>query len=192
MTPAREMTDQDLIRAYVDSNDVDSLGVFLCRYERLLIRFVANFLRDETAAQDIVQETFLRVAKKPSRLLGVNSCHNWLLRIARNLSIDHLRRLARNRKHSRALEYEAARSATAAVPAIDRLEKTERTERVRSEIDRLRPRLRMVMLLKVQEGKSYREIAEITGLTATNVGYLIHQAMKTLKVRLEDLREDPS
>ena len=48
------------------------------------------------------------------------------------------------------------------------------------------------MLLKVQEGKSYREIAEITGLTTTNVGYLIHQAMKTLKTRLEDLREASS
>ena len=192
MAPAGEMTDQDLLRAYVHSRDVDSLGVFLGRYEGPLLRFVANFLRDESAAQDIVQETFLRVAKKPSKLLDVNSCHNWLLKIARNLSIDHLRRLARSRKHSRALEYEAARSETAAVPAIDRLEKSERMARVRSEIDRLRPRLRMVMLLKVQEGKSYREIAEITGLTATNVGYLIHQAMKTLKVRLEDLREDPS
>lgn len=50
----------------------------------------------------------------------------------------------------------------------------------------------MVMLLKIQEGRSYREIAEITGLTATNVGYLIHQAMKTLKVRLEGLRKDLS
>ena len=78
------------------------------------------------------------------------------------------------------------------MPAIDRLEKSERIVRVRSEIDRLRPRLRMVMLLKVQEGKSYREIAEITGLTTTNVGYLIHQAMKTLKTRLEDLREASS
>ena len=192
MAPAREMTDQDLLRAYVHSQDVDSLGVFLGRYEGPLMRFVANFLRDESAAQDIVQETFLRVAKKPSKLLDVSSCHNWLLKIARNLSIDHLRRLARNRKHSRALEYEAARSAAAAVPAIDRLEKSERIVRVRSEIDRLRPRLRMVMLLKVQEGKSYREIAEITGLTTTNVGYLIHQAMKTLKTRLEDLREASS
>ena len=192
MAPAREMTDQDLLRAYVHSQDVDSLGVFLGRYEGPLMRFVANFLRDESAAQDIVQETFLRVAKKPSKLLDVSSCHNWLLKIARNLSIDHLRRLARNRKHSRALEYEAARSAAAAVPAIDRLEKSERMARVRSEIDRLRPRLRMVMLLKVQEGKSYREIAEITGLTTTNVGYLIHQAMKTLKTRLEDLREASS
>ena len=192
MAPAGEMTDQDLLRAYVHSRDIDSLGVFLGRYEGPLLRFVANFLRDESAAQDIVQETFLRVAKKPSKLLDVNSCHNWLLKIARNLSIDHLRRLARNRKHSRALEYEAARSAAAAVPAIDRLEKSERMARVRSEIDRLRPRLRMVMLLKVQEGKSYREIAEITGLTTTNVGYLIHQAMKTLKTRLEDLREASS
>ncbi|MCH2366713.1 MAG: sigma-70 family RNA polymerase sigma factor [Planctomycetes bacterium] len=192
MAPAREMTDQDLLRAYVHSQDVDSLGVFLGRYEGPLMRFVANFLRDESAAQDIVQETFLRVAKKPSKLLDVSSCHNWLLKIARNLSIDHLRRLARNRKHSRALEYEAARSAAAAVPSIDRLEKSERMARVRSEIDRLRPRLRMVMLLKVQEGKSYREIAEITGLTTTNVGYLIHQAMKTLKTRLEDLREASS
>ena len=191
MAPAREMTDQDLLRAYVHSRDVEYLGVFLGRYEGPLMRFVANFLRDESAAQDIVQETFLRVAKKPSKLLDVNSCHNWLLRIARNLSIDHLRRLARIRKHSRALEYETARSAAGAVPASDKLEKSERITRVRGEIDQLRPRLRMVMLLKVQEGKSYREIAEITGLTVTNVGYLIHQAMKTLKVRLQDLREEP-
>ena len=188
MTPAREMTDQDLIRAYVDSNDVDSLGVFLCRYERLLIRFVANFLRDETAAQDIVQETFLRVAKKPSRLLGVNSCHNWLLRIARNLSIDHLRRLVRTRKLTRSLE--VATVEVEASTAGEKLEVVERKSRVRNEIAQLRPRLRLVMLLKVQEGKSYREIAEITGLTVTNVGYLIHQAMQTLKVRLEDLREN--
>ena len=188
MTPAREMTDQDLIRAYVDSNDVDSLGVFLCRYERLLIRFVANFLRDETAAQDIVQETFLRVAKKPARLLGVNSCHNWLLRIARNLSIDHLRRLVRTRKLTRSLE--VATVEVGASTTGEKLEEVERKSRVRNEIAQLRPRLRLVMLLKVQEGKSYREIAEITGLTVTNVGYLIHQAMQTLKVRLEDLREN--
>lgn len=190
MAPAGEITDQDLIRAYVDSRDVDSLGVFLGRYQGPLMRFVGNFLRDDSAAQDIVQETFLRVAKKPSKLLDVHSCHNWLLKIARNLSVDHLRRLARSRKHTLALEYETARAETAVEPAIDRLARSERTIRVRNEIARLRPRLRMVMLLKVQEGKSYREIAEITGLTVTNVGYLIHQAMKTLKGRLEDLREE--
>ena len=45
------------------------------------------------------------------------------------------------------------------------------------------------MLLKIQEARTYREIAEITGLTVTNVGYLVHQAMQTLKLKLKDLRE---
>ena len=87
MTPAREMTDQDLIRAYVDSNDVDSLGVFLCRYERLLVRFVANFLRDEAVAQDIVQETFLRCLRHRHQYPAIERVSNWLYTIAGNL--DH-------------------------------------------------------------------------------------------------------
>ena len=50
--------------------------------------------------------------------------------------------------------------------------------------------LKEIMLLKVQESKSYREIAEITGLTVTNVGYLVHQALQILRQRLRDLREE--
>jgi len=180
------MTDQDLLRAYADSRDVESLGAFLLRYQESLIRFVANYLRDETAAQDIVQETFLRVARQPSRLLDVTSCHNWLLSVARNLSVDHLRRKIRRRKHTEAYQDQAVRSTEAVDAEISRVEVR---ERVRREIDGLRPRLRELMLLKVGEGKSYREIAEITGLSVTNVGYLIHQAMRTLKFRLQDLRE---
>ena len=65
------MTDQDLLQAYVDSSDVDSLGTFLGRYQESLVRFVSGFLQDDSAAQDIVQETFLRVAKQPKRLLDV-------------------------------------------------------------------------------------------------------------------------
>lgn len=97
MAPAREMTDQDLIRTYVDSQDVESLGVFFCRYKRVLMRFVSNFLQDESVAQGIVQESFFRVARKPARLLDVNSCRNGLLKIALNLSIGHLRRSVRGK-----------------------------------------------------------------------------------------------
>jgi RNA polymerase sigma-70 factor (ECF subfamily) len=186
MAPARELTDQDLIRAYVDSQDVESLGVFFCRYKGPLMRFVSNFLQDESAAQAIVQETFLRVVRKPARLLDVNSCLNEFLKIARSLSIGHLRHSVRMKKITGSMENGVALTAATS----NNLEGSDSTARVRNEMARLRPRLRMVMLLKVQEGRSYREIAEITGLTATNVGYLIHQAMKTLKVRLEGLRED--
>lgn len=180
------MTDQELLRSYVESRDVESLSTFLSRYQNSLLRFVAKLLGDHDAAQDVVQETFLQVARNPTRLLKVESCHNWLLRVARNIGIDHLRRLARHRKHARALqEHAAERAASITQPASAALEREEVRARVRAEISRLKPRYRELLLLKVQEGKSYKEIAEITGLTATNVGYLLHQAMKSLSSRLQ-------
>ena len=188
MSTKKELTDRSLVEAVVDSGDTECLGILLQRYETSLVRFVTNFLGDRDTAQDIVQETFLRVAKSPRKLIGIQSCHNWLLRVARNLSIDHLRRLGRQRKHSQALADQAG-SRQAAVEAADqKLGRSERRERVRTEINNLRPRLKEVMLLKIQEAKSYREIAEITGLTVTNVGYLVHQAMQALKLKLKDLR----
>ena len=190
MAAKETMTDRTLLEAYADTGDSECLGIFLKRYETSLIRFVSNFLGDEGIAQDIVQETFLKVARRPGKLLGVRSFHNWLLKVARNQSIDHLRRVIRQRKHSSRLQQEAAAQATQADTVIETLEHSERNARVRMEIDLLRPKLREVMLLKVQESKSYREIAEITGLTVTNVGYLVHQAMQALRSSLRDLRED--
>ncbi len=190
MATKKELTDRSLIEAYVDSGDTECLGVLLQRYETSLVRFVTNFLGDSDTAQDIVQETFLRVAKRPRKLIGVRSCHNWLLRVARNLSIDHFRRLARQRKHSRTLIEQAGGESAEVESADQKLGRSERRDRVRTEINNLRPRLKEIMLLKIQEAKTYREIAEITGLTVTNVGYLVHQSMQTLKLKLKDLRED--
>ena len=184
------MTDRTLLEAYADTGDSECLGIFLKRYETSLIRFVSNFLGDEGIAQDIVQETFLKVARRPGKLLGVKSFHNWLLKVARNQSIDHLRKVVRQRRHKNRLQQEAASQVAQADTVIETLEHSERSARVRMEIDRLRPKLKEIMLLKVQESKSYREIAEITGLTVTNVGYLVHQAMQALKSSLRDLRED--
>ena len=66
------------------------------------------------------------------------------------------------------------------------LEREEMCKMVPNAIAALKPRYRELVILKVQEGKSYREIAEITGLSATNVGYLLHQAMKALSLKLKD------
>ena len=189
------MTDRDLLAAYAESRDVESLGAFLGRYQDSLVRFVSGYLQDENAAQDIVQETFLRVARHPQRLLDVSNCHNWLVRVARNLSVDHLRGVIRRRKYTAAYARQraaeaAAREVSLAEPADAAVEREEVRRRVREEIRQLNPRLKELMLLKVQEGKTYREIAGITGLSVTNVGYLLHRAMKTLAVRLKDLRED--
>jgi RNA polymerase sigma-70 factor (ECF subfamily) len=190
MTVRGEMTDRELLRAYAESGDGESLSAFLMRYQHSLVRFARRLLGDPDAAQDVVQETFIQVARYPRRLLDVASCHNWLLKVARNLGISRIRKDSRARRHAEAARDRLAADAAARQEAAAaRLEAEELREKVRGEIDRLKPRYREVLLLKVQEEKTYREIAEITGLSVTNVGYLLHRAMKELSIRLNHSRE---
>ena len=181
------MTDRQLIEAYAGTRDLKAFGVFVDRHQSSLLSFASAFLRDDTLAQDIVQEAFLRAASDPHRMLkshsGGPSERNWLLKVVRDLSVDTLRRRA---SEKRAITAAAAIKETAAPAADAAMEEQEQAERVRAAIDRLKPRLRELLILKVREKKSYREIAGITGLTVTNVGFLLHQAMQSLAEELKE------
>ncbi len=187
------MTDQDLLKSFADRADVDSLDTFIHRYHDSLMRFISKYLGDQDVAHDVVQETFLQVAERPRKLIGVENCHNWLLRVARNRSIDHLRRKRTAHKHAEALAFQQARAKEDLEEETEpsrALERAETRERVQQEIASLKQSYRELLLLKVVEEKSYKEIAAITGLTTTNVGYLLHQAMKVLSERIEKKREE--
>jgi len=181
------MNDRQLLEAYVADHDVQAFGAFVVRHESSLLSFAAAFLRDETTAQDVVQETFLRAARYPQRVLKhasqVSGGRNWLLKVARDLSVDNLRRRATERR----VKAEVEATAEKASPAADaELHRKEDAARVQAAIQHLEPRLRELLLLKVQEQRSYKEIAQITGLSVTNVGFLLHRAMKKLAETVKD------
>ncbi|HLX62900.1 MAG TPA: sigma-70 family RNA polymerase sigma factor [Planctomycetota bacterium] len=165
---------------------------FVGRHESALLSFASAFLRDETLAQDVVQEAFLRAARDPHRLLKVQdnaaSGRNWLLKVVRDLSIDSLRKKATERRALTGMAAIAEKSVHGPEVAM---EAREQAQTARAAIDRLRPRLRELLILKVREQKSYKEIAEITGLSVTNVGFLLHQAMQELQkeVRASETRD---
>lgn len=174
------MTDRQLLQAYQGRRDAAAFTAFVSRHESALLSFAAAFLRDETTAQDVVQDTFLRVARDPKRLLeSKNLCErNWLLKVVRDLSVDILRRRASERKAIQAAAQTAPRHA-AGPEAL--AEAGEHLDQVHAAIDRLEPRLRELLILKVREQKSYKEIAGITGLSVTHVGVLLHEALKALR-----------
>ena len=184
------MTDRQLIETYAwgKGSFHDAFGVFVNRHESALLSFAASFLRDESLAQDVVQEVFLRAARNPQRILKCGNGEgggerNWLLKVVRDVSVDSLRRRASERR----VVEKAALLPSINAPAADAaMEGREQSERVRVAIDRLKPRLRELLILKVQEQKSYKEIAQIAGLTVTNVGFLLHQAMQALAQELKD------
>ena len=180
------LTDRQLIEAYAGGRDTMAFSEFVDRHESALLSFASAFLRDEQQAQDVVQEAFMRAARDPQRLLTTQHDHssgrNWLLKVVRDLSIDSLRKKASERRMIHGMMFVVERATPAPDDAV---EASERVQAARDAIDRLRPRLREVMILKVREKKSYKEIAEITGLTATNVGFLLHQAMQELQKELK-------
>lgn len=187
------MTDRQLLEAYAGRRDFQAFGAFVQRHEGALLSFAAAFLRDDTTAQDVVQDAFLKAARDPHRMLKCRadgaSERNWLLKVVRDLSIDSLRRKASERKAVEiARESPPAGVVRAARPADAAAEEAEEAARLRAAVDRLRPRLRELLILKVREQKSYKEIAQITGLTVTNVGFLLHQAMQELgrELRMQD------
>jgi RNA polymerase sigma-70 factor (ECF subfamily) len=181
----QKMTDRQLLDAYAARRDLHAFEAFVSRHEGALLAFAAGYLRCEATAQDVVQEVFLRVARSPGRVLNCEAAgeRNWLFKIVRDLSVDCLRRQAVERKAAK--ELAAAPPATAPAPDI-LAEGAEHLAAVRAAIDRLKPRLRELLLLKISEGKSYREIAAITGLSVTNVGFLLHQALVALEAELKE------
>src|SRR5437868_5921316 len=114
-----DMTDHQLIEAYAGRQDFNAFGIFVDRHQSALISFAAAFLRDDAIAQDVVQETFLRAALHPQRILNCygsrDSERNWLLKVVRDLSIDWMRKRATERHGAKLIA--AATPATA--PAAD-------------------------------------------------------------------------
>ena len=157
-------------------------------YEGALIRYASRILRDTNAAQDVVQEAFIRLFRNWKETLEPSSqLSSWLYRVTHNCAVDYLRKQTRRRNlHQRHAEEQAGH-----VPP-DRgrgFRISESAERAARALKTLSLREQQLVILKVYEEKTYREIAEITGLSVGNVGYILHHAMKKLAKAMKTERE---
>ena len=151
------------------------LPALLERYERPLVRYSWSILGDLEAARDVVQETFIRLCQR-KEMEDAKHTEAWLFTVTRNLSIDH------QRKQSRIIYMPQTGDRTADEPAPGAaLEQQEAHDSIFALLDQLSGNQREVIRLKFQNDLSYKEIAEITNLTVTNVGFLLHTALKSLR-----------
>jgi RNA polymerase sigma-70 factor (ECF subfamily) len=173
-----QATEDARLLVQIRSDPAGAIEAVLARYQAGLHRHAAAVLADATAAQDVVQESFLRLLANGRRIDNLTA---WLHRVAHNLAIDHLRREARLRR----LHREAAPSHE---PTAETADRAVDAREARAVLDRalgdLTPNERAVVFLKVKEGRSYQEIAAMTGLSMSNVGYLLHHALKKLTAAL--------
>jgi RNA polymerase sigma-70 factor (ECF subfamily) len=158
------------------------------RYQRPLLRYTGHIVGQAEDAQDVVQETFLRYyrAVRGRGESVVRNVPTWLFRVAHNLAQDVLRRRRREGK-ARA---EAGQGGGGEIPdgstAVTRMIRMAACDRAMAELGRLPESHRHVLLLKVVQDMTLREIAEVTGLSFGNVAYRINQGLKEIARRLRE------
>jgi RNA polymerase sigma-70 factor (ECF subfamily) len=150
------------------------------RYERQLVRYAHRTVGDLETARDIVQDTFLRLIR-----VGRDSVEDhlaeWLFTVCRNRCFDILRKESRMTALSDTTQETLTRTDA---PALSRDGETEQHAKILALVEELPPRQQEVIRLKFQNGLSYKEISRVTDLSATNVGFLIHTGLKTVRERL--------
>jgi RNA polymerase sigma-70 factor (ECF subfamily) len=157
----------------------DAFEAVVSTYEGPLLRYAARLVNNADAAQDVVQVAFLRLFENwkeefsPSPKLS-----NWLYRVTHNCAVDHIRKESRRSELHKAHAEEKPDTVTFVYGG--------HTDKVLGALAVLDLREKQLVLLKVFEEKSYREISEITGLTVTNVGYILHTAMKKMATQLKE------
>ena len=151
------------------------------QYEHPLVRYATRLLGDDHRACDVVQDTFLKLCREPREKME-NHVRQWLFAVCRNRAMDVLK------KENRMTTVSQQQALDRASCDGDPMAAAERQEAVRMAVtvlESLPDNQQEVIRLKVQNGLSYREISEVTGLSVSNVGFLLHRGIKTLRERLK-------
>jgi RNA polymerase sigma factor (sigma-70 family) len=148
------------------------------RHQAPLLRYATRLLGgDADRARDVVQDTFVRLmAQPPAQVDG--HVAEWLFTVCRNRAHDVQRKEGRMKRFADG----QVEQLTASDPRPgSRLERTEQHETVLRLLGQLPHNQQEVIRLKFQNGFSYQEISRITSLSVTNVGFILHTALKALR-----------
>lgn len=168
------------------------------RYERPVFSLVFRMVRDRELAEDLSQDTFIKVLQHIDRYRPEFKFSSWLFKIANNVAIDHLRRRqldtvsidgSPHATTSDAIEATSFDVSVREESALERLEAKELGSSIEAAIAQLRPEYRACILLRHVEDKSYEEIAATLDLPLGTVKTYIHRARHELRGLLEHVKQ---
>lgn len=168
---------------------IQAIEAIVAEYERPLLRYAARILQNSDEAQDAVQEAFLRLIRSwNGELKPCKNLEAWLYKVTHNYAMSLLRKSSRM-EQLRPQDEEKIVGVTQ--PERGKEFRTNDVARqAMLALQKLSPREQQVIILKIFEEKSYKEIAEICGLSIGNVGYILHNALRKLAKQLGEFKVD--
>ena len=180
LTGRDDSLDSSLIQRWKEG-DERAATALVERHAAALARYVGS-LGERDAAEEVVQDTFVRAFASLEQFRGDSSLRTWLFTIARRLVVDRRRAFRRRREVGNVEDVDAATEYT----ALDGLIASEAQRKVWGAVGKLSPTQREVFLLRVNEGLSYKEIADVAGTTEGAARVHYHNALRTVKENLNE------
>ena len=180
------VTDEVLMLAVRDG-DLASLGLLFERHHVALFGFLSRMTGDRSAAEDLVQDVFVRVLKYRGTYREGGSFETWLFRIARNARADHFRK----RRRVESVPDEQLEEPSAAPGPAHQFERGRERDRLKRALLMLREDKRELIVLVRYHGMTHEEVAELLGIDRGAVKVRMHRAMKELRDIFQRLSERP-
>jgi len=186
--------DAELVTAFVEDADEKAFRTLVERHQERIYGFLLGLVRDPTVADDLFQETFVKAVRAMQRERGSYDAQGrwlqWVMRIARNTALDHLR----SRKRVRArmvMETEEGFDLDQIVldgepDASDKLHREQQAAWLAACIDRLPPEQREVVLMRHESELTFREIAELTDCSINTALGRMRYALLNLRRMLQE------
>ena len=171
--------------------DASDLMAVVAHYQSPLLRYVGQILgRIDHEAEDIVQETFVRLHRQVAGHGSGSVKHltTWLFRVTHNLTIDMLRQRTKSRRPPVTSADPSVLSEEQAADELDALGEVLRQEARQvalRELAQLDDQQRQIILLKVIQGMTLRQVAKVIGISVSLVNYRLNQGLTELSQRLK-------
>lgn len=191
-------SDEELLRRFNDG-DADAFEVLVRRYERPLYNFILRSVRRRERADELLQDVFLKVVQRSNDFKGNSKLSTWLYTIARNLCIDHSRKMVFRRHKSldapsRSGEDDEGpslldRTAAAELGADRRTIAHDLSARITVAVEELPEEQKEVFLMRQVQGMAFKEIADVIGVPENTVKSRMRYALERLQRALEEYRD---
>jgi len=196
MADYKSLSDQEIVVLARKGKEA-AFRELIGRYQRPVLSLIYRIVRDREKAEDLAQETFIKVLNAIERYDPGFKFSSWIFKIAHNTALDHLRRkepltLSLEGSPHATTSDEAESSSLTAVADDETPEEYAANRELGTHLDaaiaRLRPEYRAAIVLWHHEARPYEEIADIMGLPLGTVKTYIHRARNELRQHLAHLR----
>lgn len=155
--------------------DAETFKKVFIPYHQKLYRIAYRIVQDAANAEDIVQDTFIKLWNKRDEMESIDNTEAFAIIILRNTSLDYLRKT----KNDRYTDYDTDMAEP--VSLSKQIELQDEAEKIKYLINKLPDQQRQVMIMKHWDDYSDEEIEQATGLSAGNIRVILSRARKTIR-----------